>query len=55
MTEHHQVSPRGPRVFEARRVRQGEVILKRRWQRTVFLAGLAAAVLVALVAALALR
>lgn len=37
-----------PRTFSADDVRQGEIILKRRWQRLTFIVGLAAAVLVIL-------
>ncbi len=35
--------------YSARDVRQGEIILKRPWQRAVFILGLAGAVLLALV------
>lgn len=35
--------------YPAEKARQGEVILKRRWQRIVFIAGLAGIVLVGLV------
>lgn len=37
-----------PRTFAAEDVRQGEIILKRRWQRVIFIGGLAAVVLVIL-------
>lgn len=37
-----------PRTFSAEDARQGEIILKRRWQRLVFIGGLAAVVLVIL-------
>ncbi|MBB3285300.1 MULTISPECIES: hypothetical protein [Rhizobium] len=37
-----------PRSFAAEDVRQGEIILKRRWQRVIFIGGLAAAVLLIL-------
>ncbi len=37
-----------PRTFSADDVRQGEIILKRRWHRLVFIGGLAAMVLVIL-------
>lgn len=37
-----------PRMFSAQDVRQGEIILKRRWQRLIFIGGLVAAVLVIL-------
>ena len=36
-------------VYSADEVRQGEIILKRPWQRMVFIAGLAGAVLLALI------
>ncbi|MGY5800157.1 hypothetical protein ACXHMN_02375 [Rhizobium sp. LEGMi12c] len=39
---------REPRTFSGEDVRQGEIILKRRWQRLVFIGGLAAIVLVIL-------
>ena len=35
-------------VYSAQDVRQGEIILKRPWQRAVFIAGLVGAVLMAL-------
>lgn len=41
-----------PRTFSAKDVRQGELILRRRWQRWVFIAGLAGIVLLALLLAL---
>ncbi|MBB4566793.1 hypothetical protein [Rhizobium leucaenae] len=37
-----------PPTFAAEDVRQGEIILKRRWQRPVFIGGLVALVLVIL-------
>ncbi|MDK4741059.1 hypothetical protein N2601_22615 (plasmid) [Rhizobium sp. CB3060] len=37
-----------PLTFAAQDVRQGEIILKRRWQRLVFIGGLVAVVLVIL-------
>lgn len=37
-----------PRTFSAEDVRQGEIILRRRWQRLVFIGGLVAACLVIL-------
>ncbi|CAN7747504.1 hypothetical protein [Rhizobium leguminosarum] len=37
-----------PPTFAAQDVRQGEIILKHRWQRLVFIGGLVAAVLVIL-------
>jgi hypothetical protein len=37
--------------YPAEKARQGEIILRRRWQRIVFIAGLAGAVLLALVLA----
>jgi hypothetical protein len=42
------VSPDGP-VYSAQDVRQGEIILKRRWQRVVFILGLAGALVFAAV------
>jgi hypothetical protein len=36
-------------VISAEKARQGEVILRKRWQRLVFIAGLAGIVVVALV------
>lgn len=60
MQEHLQDRPRsGPRLHEyndereytADEVRQGEIILKQRWQQIVFIAGLAGAIgLAALIA-----
>jgi hypothetical protein len=40
------ISADGP-VYSAQDVRQGEIILRRRWQRVVFILGLAGAVLLA--------
>ncbi|GAC1044739.1 hypothetical protein thsrh120_47430 [Rhizobium sp. No.120] len=37
-----------PRTFSAEDARQGEIILRRRWQRLVFIGGLAAMVLLIL-------
>lgn len=37
-----------PRTFSVEDARQGEIILRRRWQRLVFVGGLAAMVLVIL-------
>ncbi|MDP9810186.1 hypothetical protein J2W42_003047 [Rhizobium tibeticum] len=37
-----------PPTFAAQDVRQGEIILKRHWQRVVFIGGLAAVVLLIL-------
>lgn len=42
------VSPDGP-VYSAQDVRQGEIILKRSWQRIVFTPGLGGAVVLAIV------
>lgn len=39
--------------YPAEKARQGEIILKSRWQRMVFIAGLAGALLVALLFGLA--
>ncbi len=36
------------RTYSAEDVRQGEIILKRRWQRAVFILGLAGAAMLAL-------
>jgi hypothetical protein len=38
-----------PSVYPAEKARQGRIILKQRWQRIVFIAGLTAVVLLALV------
>ncbi|MFS8110147.1 hypothetical protein QD460_00325 [Rhizobium jaguaris] len=43
-----------PPTFSAEDVRQGEIILWRRWQRWVFIAGLVGIVLLALLLALKL-
>lgn len=40
--------PGGPRHYPAEKARQGEIILRRPWQRAVFVAGLAAFALFAL-------
>jgi hypothetical protein len=37
-------------AYPAEKARQGEIILRRPWQRVVFIAGLAGAVILALVA-----
>jgi hypothetical protein len=39
------------RTFSGREARQGEIILRRRWQRIVFIAGLAGVVILVGVAA----
>lgn len=41
---------RQEREFSGSDARQGEIILRRRWQRVVFVAGLAGVVLVAMLA-----
>lgn len=41
--------PDGGPVYTAEKVRQGEIILRQPWQRAVFIAGLAAAILLPLV------
>jgi hypothetical protein len=49
--------PRGDhadRTYSAQDVRQGEIILKRPWQRAVFILGLAGAVALALFSAFAM-
>jgi hypothetical protein len=43
---HH--APGVPQSYPAEKARQGEIILKRNWQRAVFIAGLAGAVVLAL-------
>lgn len=40
--------PEDERPYPAEKARQGEIILRRRWQRILFIAGLVAVVLVAL-------
>ncbi len=52
-TDHGDTGKDQPRTFSAQDVRQGEIILKRRRQRLIFIAGLAAAVLVILLVRLA--
>ena len=49
-TDHKTRAPNGkPREFSGAKARQGEIVLRRRWQRVVFIAGLAGfVVLVAL-------
>ena len=42
-----------PQTHSAEDVRQGEIVLKRRWQRAVFIAGLAGIVLLVLFLAVA--
>jgi hypothetical protein len=37
--------------YPAEKARQGEIILKHRWQRVVFISGLAGAALLAIIAA----
>jgi hypothetical protein len=44
----HQDAPRERRVFHGEDVRQGEIILKRPWQRGIFIAGLVGVVVIAL-------
>jgi hypothetical protein len=46
----HPREARHPRVFTAREARQGRIVLTRPWQRAVFLSGIAAAVMLALLA-----
>lgn len=41
-------APPQPPPYPADKARGGEIVLRRRWQRIVFIAGLAGAVLVAL-------
>jgi hypothetical protein len=49
MNKAEQTEPKSkPPAFAAQDVRQGEIILRRRWQRLVFIGGLAIAVLVVL-------
>jgi hypothetical protein len=49
MADHtHQSAPHGRRVFRGEDVRQGEIILKRPWQRGIFIAGLVGVVVIAL-------
>ena len=38
-----------PRAYPAEKARQGQIVLRRTWQRAVFFGGLALAVIVALV------
>lgn len=40
------------KTYSGARVRQGEIVLRRRWQRWVFIAGLAGCVLLVLLVAL---
>jgi len=42
-------SGRGPKTYSAERVRQGQIILRKPWQRAVFIAGLAGCVVLLLV------
>ncbi len=51
MAHHHHAEEHHPRVFEGRLTRQGEIVLKRPWQRAVFLAGFVGIAIVALIAA----
>jgi hypothetical protein len=41
--------PPPPRKYPAEKARGGKIILRRRWQRVVFIAGLAGAALLALI------
>ncbi len=41
--------PDGAPIYDAEKARQGEIILRRPWQRAVFITGLAAAILLPLV------
>lgn len=41
--------------YSAEDVRQGEIILRRRWQRIVFIAGLVSIILIAIAVRLAYR
>ncbi|HEY2889341.1 MAG TPA: hypothetical protein VGJ31_01880 [Dongiaceae bacterium] len=41
--------------YSAEKARGGEIILRRRWQRIVFIAGLVGVALVAVIARLAMR
>jgi hypothetical protein len=41
-------APKSPKIYPAEKVRQGTVILRKRWQRIVFIAGLVGSVLLAL-------
>ena len=47
-TPEHEKSKPGPAGYPAEKARQGRFILKRRWQRIVFIAGLTAIVLLAI-------
>lgn len=47
MSDTHQ-APGVPQPYPAEKARQGEIILKRNWQRAVFIAGLAGCVVLAL-------
>ena len=44
-----------PQAYPAEKARGGEIILRRRWQRVLFVIGLAAPIVVALLALLTLR
>jgi len=45
----HRAEPEQPPPYPSERARGGVIILRRPWQRAVFIAGLAGAVLLALV------
>lgn len=45
---------RAPRPYPAEKARQGEIILKSRWQRVVFIAGLAGILVLGLVMSVAI-
>jgi hypothetical protein len=48
MSEHEAQTPRSRRFYSAEKVRQGVIVLRKRWQRVVFVVGLVGAVLLAL-------
>lgn len=41
-------TPKSPKFYSAEKVRQGTIVLRKRWQRVVFIAGLVGSVLLAL-------
>lgn len=53
MTKTRRDSP-APQAYSAEKARQGEIILRRPWQRAVFIAGLVGGPILALVLAIAL-
>ena len=44
----HEPTPRRRRTYRARDVRQGDIVLRKQWERWVFVGGLVAAAVLAL-------